>query len=101
MLQPLPAALDELPERFALKPGVAKTSPFFQYDGFLSPSTFSGAMTSSLSLADSSSTACAVSRPWSANAGICSRQRLQAGQGLHDEQHVLDRGAVGHGGVSG
>ena len=44
-----------------LKPGVVLTTPSFHDDGFLSPSQLSGASTPSLNLADSSSTAVAVS----------------------------------------
>jgi hypothetical protein len=42
-----------------LKPGVVVTLPSFQLEGLRSPSTFSGAITPSLNLAHSSSTACA------------------------------------------
>jgi hypothetical protein len=79
-----------------LKPGVVVTLPSWNDDGYLSPSQFSGAITPSLSLAHSSSTAWAVSRPASSNPGICG-DLVDAGQMLDVEQHVLDGCDVAHG----
>jgi hypothetical protein len=53
-----------------LKPGVVVTLPSCQLDGLRSPGTFSGATTSWLNFAHSSSTACAVSKPASSKPGI-------------------------------
>ena len=53
----------------SLKPGVVVTTPSFHVDGWMSPSRLSGASTSPLKRAHSSSTACAVSSPASSKPG--------------------------------
>ncbi len=53
----------------SLKPAVVVTTPSLNDDGALSPSQFSGAITSWFSLAHSSSTAAAVSAPASSKPG--------------------------------
>ncbi|MCY1549749.1 hypothetical protein D9M68_859370 [compost metagenome] len=76
----------------SLKPGVVVTTPSLNDDGFLSPSKFSGAITPSLSLAHSSSTACAVSRPASSKPGICDTWSMRARCSMSNSMSL--RGAV-------
>ena len=58
--------------------GVVVTSPSRHDDGARSPSTLSGATTSSLKRAHSSSTACAVSGPASSKPGSAATASMSA-----------------------
>jgi hypothetical protein len=78
MLKTLPAAFGVLAVGLLEAWRGGDDLPSWKDDGYLSPSQFSGAITLSLSLAHSSSTAWAVSSPASSNPGICAIWSMRA-----------------------